>query len=261
LLEPVHVVNPYARDLTFADARTRTRRDHEKYLTLIDAVAFLHQHQRARKTVTREGRTLVYLEVTAADVAVANRLAGAVLARALDDLPPQARKLLTLVTQMVDAIAAREHLDPRSVRFTRRAVRHFTGWTDFQVRAHLGQLQTLEYVIAHRGMQGQRYEYTLLYLDDEAPDRTGSDGAERSDPALHLLRYGADFEGSAADFEGALSPGRAPSEGRVRPPKSRPISPADTDLVTAATATASKNTNGARPPENHTVPADRRGAR
>jgi DNA primase len=35
LLEPLAVVNPFARALTFSDARTRTRRDHIKYLTLI----------------------------------------------------------------------------------------------------------------------------------------------------------------------------------------------------------------------------------
>ena len=35
--------------LTFLDDRTRTRRDHAKYLTLIDAIALLHQHQREIK--------------------------------------------------------------------------------------------------------------------------------------------------------------------------------------------------------------------
>ncbi|MEI8325975.1 MAG: CHC2 zinc finger domain-containing protein, partial [Betaproteobacteria bacterium] len=46
LLRPLAVVNPYADRLTFLDDRTRTRRDHEKYLTLIDVIALLHQHQR-----------------------------------------------------------------------------------------------------------------------------------------------------------------------------------------------------------------------
>ena len=36
LLRPLRVVNPYARQLTFLDDRTRTRRDHMKYLTLIE---------------------------------------------------------------------------------------------------------------------------------------------------------------------------------------------------------------------------------
>ena len=46
LLRPIAVRNPYADALTFPDERTRLRRDHEKYLTLIDTIALLHQHQR-----------------------------------------------------------------------------------------------------------------------------------------------------------------------------------------------------------------------
>jgi DNA primase len=56
LLEPLAVVNPYAHRLTFLDDRTRTRRDHEKYLTLIDVIALVHQHQREVKT-NRSRRT------------------------------------------------------------------------------------------------------------------------------------------------------------------------------------------------------------
>ena len=43
LLQPLAVINPYADQLTFLDDKTRTRRDHEKYLTLIDSIALLHQ--------------------------------------------------------------------------------------------------------------------------------------------------------------------------------------------------------------------------
>ena len=68
LLEPLAVVNPYATRLTFSDARTRTRRDHLKYLTLIRAIALLHQHQRPRRTASVDGRQVAYIEVTAEDV-------------------------------------------------------------------------------------------------------------------------------------------------------------------------------------------------
>jgi hypothetical protein len=46
LLQPLAVVNPYADRLTFLSDKTRTRRHHEKYLTPIDTIALLHQHQR-----------------------------------------------------------------------------------------------------------------------------------------------------------------------------------------------------------------------
>ena len=48
---PLAVVNPYADQLTLpATTRPGRRRDHEKYLTLIDAIALLHQHQRPVQT-------------------------------------------------------------------------------------------------------------------------------------------------------------------------------------------------------------------
>jgi DNA primase len=266
LLEPIHVVNPYAPQLTFIDARTRTRRDHEKYLTLIDTVAFLHQHQRERKTITRDGRTLAYLEVTRDDIAIANRLAATVLGRSLDDLPPQARKLLGLLTQMVHAIAAREHLHVREVRFTRRTVRHFTGWTDFQVRAHLGQLQSLEYVLAHHGTRGQLYVYELVYLDDSATDRTADRERAEAVSALHLREYGGNVEGSGTNVEhrpreneGCVSPDRAHVEPPVRRVEIAPIVRIDRELVGAAAATIANSTNGARHRHRRTVPVDLEG--
>jgi hypothetical protein len=50
LLQPLMVVNPYAKELTFPDHMTRSRRDQIKYLTLIRATALLHQYQRPIRT-------------------------------------------------------------------------------------------------------------------------------------------------------------------------------------------------------------------
>ena len=69
-LKPMLVVNPYARELTFLDSQTRTRRDHMKYLTLIRSIALLHQHQRPHKTTVHRGQTLEYIEVTKDDIAI-----------------------------------------------------------------------------------------------------------------------------------------------------------------------------------------------
>ena len=71
LPRPLVIVNPFALSLTFLDARTRTRRNHVKHLTLIRAVALLHQQQRP----VCEAHGVSSIEVTGADIAVANRLA------------------------------------------------------------------------------------------------------------------------------------------------------------------------------------------
>ncbi|MGH8228505.1 MAG: toprim domain-containing protein [Steroidobacteraceae bacterium] len=163
LLKPYLVANPYAEQLTFLDAKTRTRRDHVKYLTLIRAIALLHQHQRDVKHVEHGGETLAYIEVTPADIALANRLANEVLGRTLDELPAQTRRLLHLIHAYVTERAAKEGTDNEDVRFTRRDIREAIGWSDTQLRVHLGRLVALEYLLVHHGARGQRFVYELAY--------------------------------------------------------------------------------------------------
>jgi hypothetical protein len=162
LLRPLKVVNPFAEQLTFLDDKTRTRRDHRKYLGLIRAIALLHQHQRPIRQLVRPGREVVdYVEATIDDIAAANHLAHAVLGVTLDELPPQTRRLLTLVRQMVEARAQAAGIKPQEVRFTRREVREATGWGDTQARVHLGRLEELEYLLVRR--DGGRMLYELAW--------------------------------------------------------------------------------------------------
>lgn len=128
LLKPVKVVNPYAEYLTFMDDKTRTRRDHRKYLGLIRAIAFLHQYQRPQRQLAGPGGTsIAYIEATPDDIAAANRLAHAVLGTTLDELPPQTRLLLTLIRAFVDERAKTQGITARDVRFTRRELREPSG--------------------------------------------------------------------------------------------------------------------------------------
>jgi hypothetical protein len=171
LLKPLLVVNPYARHLTFLDDRTRTRRDHVKYLTLIRAIALLHQYQRPVRTVAHRGAVVPYVEVTLEDIAVANRLAHQVLGRSLDELAPQTRRLLMILDRMVGEACEKERLGRGEFLFSRRAVREHSGFSATQVYVHLERLVDLEYVLAHRSRRGTGFLYELVY------DGQGKDGA------------------------------------------------------------------------------------
>lgn len=176
LLRPLAVVNPYADSLTFLDDRTRTRRDHEKYLTLIDTIALLHQHQREVKTAHVAGRSVEYIEATLADIEAANAIAHEVLGRSLDELPPQTRRVLGAIAGLVETLT-KEQATPRAeVRFTRAQVRAITGQSDTRCRMHLDRLAAMEYLLVHRGQRGQSYEYELLHdapADADGPHLAG----------------------------------------------------------------------------------------
>ena len=163
LLRPLAVINPYADQLTFLDDKTRTRRDHEKYLTLIDSIALLHQYQREIKTVEHNGAAVEYIEVELSDIEVANRLANEVLGKTLDELPPQTRKVLMLIADLVKQSCEAQKIEQTDYRFSRRMVRQLCGWSETQVRVHMQRLVEMEYLLVHRGGRGQSFDYELLY--------------------------------------------------------------------------------------------------
>jgi DNA primase len=167
LLRPLPVVNPYAHRLTFLDDKTRMRRDHVKYLSLIDSITLLHQYQRPLKSFKNgdngNDNPTLYVTVTLDDIEIANRLASKVLGRSLDDLPPHTRRFLELVQEMVKSECERLNVEKADYRFYRRQICEYTGWGLTQVRMHLDRLVEHEYVLVHRGSRGQSFVYELLY--------------------------------------------------------------------------------------------------
>ena len=172
LLKPLFVVNPFVDELTFPDALTRMRRDHMKYLTLIRAIALLHQHQRPMKTE----HGLSYIEATREDIATADRLMQELMRQSLDELPAQTRRLLGLIEAMVNG---RE-----GFQFSRRDVRAYTGWGATQVRVHLDRLHEMEYLIVHRGGRGQTFLYEYdVNLAGQKEELAGSKRPQNGDMA------------------------------------------------------------------------------
>jgi hypothetical protein len=223
LLRPLLVANPFARELTFLDHQTRSRRDHMKYLTLIRSIALVHQYQREVKTLERGGRTVRYIEVSREDIRLANLLAAEVLGRTLDELPPQTRRLLGLLDQAVTEGAQKLGIDRGDYHFSRRQVREWTSWSDTQLRVHLGRLVELEYLVVHRGGRGQRFVYELCYagggeegapflpglIDPAALGRAAGTTLTSRDP-------GATSRGGRADLAGGSRVDRGPIAGGTR---------------------------------------------
>lgn len=166
LLAPLAVVNPHAPGLSFSDAKTRHRRDNAKYLGLIRAVALAHQHQRERKVLQVGGATVAYIEASAADVALAERLAAAVLGVSTDELAPTTRRILAAITTHLGEHPARS--------FTRRELREASGLSDSQLKVHLARLCDLEHLSCARSGPATTYRLLTAYDADRpgsSPDR------------------------------------------------------------------------------------------
>ena len=219
LLQPLAVRNRFARELTFLDTQTRTRRDHEKYLTLIDSIALLHQHQRTVERFRGVAGDVAFVDVELEDVEVANRLAAVALGRTLDELPPQTRRLLLELDAMVSRVCAEDEIDRASFRFTRRWVREGSGWGDTQLKVHLARLVDYEFLGLHRGMHAQRLVYELLF------DGQGREG-ERFFPGLldvETLRRSAGNGARSTENRSGSDPNRSGQNGNRSAPGRPPV--------------------------------------
>ena len=192
LLQTVDVLNPFAPSLTFATARTRNRRDHEKYLTLIDAIALLHQHQRETRTLPNGQR---FIEVTLDDIALANELAPEILGRSLDELPPQTRRLLGYIRELVK----RKSGDAKAAStFSRRELRELCGWSLTQVRVHLERLVELECLAIRHGRLGSQFVYEVLF-DTDTPEAVAHVGL------IEIAKLRHDYKTNLTGFEAGVA--------------------------------------------------------
>ena len=208
LLQPLAILNPFAPALTFATARTRNRRDHEKYLTLIDAIALLHQHQRESKVLAHGHQSggQNYIEVTLDDIALANQLAPEVLGRSLDELPPQTRRLLAYIREVMKAKRkggrAQAPMAGGAATFSRKELRDACGWSLTQVRVHLERLVDLEYLAIRHGRIGSQFVYETLF-DLDTPEAVAHVGLiEIAQLRRNLTGLGAGVAGQNGHLAG-----------------------------------------------------------
>jgi DNA primase catalytic core len=152
LLEPAPVVIPFADKLTFPTSWMRTRRDHARFLNLIEVSAFLHQYQRER----RRGAICA----AAADYAVAYELSRDVLAETLADVRRPLR----------DAFRRIQELSlERDGTVSRRQIREALNVPDSTVRRWLAELVELEYLTVAESSRGGAGRATRYHVAAQEP--------------------------------------------------------------------------------------------
>lgn len=182
LLRSLVVVNPFIDEIEFADQAVRARRDHRKFLTLIESLTLLHQHQRPVKTVEHEARVIQYIEATKDDIRTATKLLNEIVGRNRDDLPPVTRRLHGLLYEFVTAEAHRLDVDRPDYRFTQRHLREQLAWGTTQLKVHLRRLVEAEYVVVHPARHGRGVVYELVFDPADVDEERSGHGRPSGGP-------------------------------------------------------------------------------
>lgn len=77
---------------------------------------------------------------------------------------------------MVIIHCRKKKIKPEEYHFTRRDIREYSTWSDFQVKTHIRHLEELEYIYAVIGKKGKEYVYELMVadsIDEEKPFLVG----------------------------------------------------------------------------------------
>jgi DNA primase catalytic core len=158
LLRSLKVIIPFVDQIEFPLAWLRGRRDHDRFLSLIEGVAFLHQWQR---TIGDDGGE-PYIEASLDDYAIAYDLAHQVFADSAHDLPKPARDFLAQVEGIVETVAKKAKAGIGETWFTRRMVREATKLPDHIIKRHMREIEDLEYLTVQRAPSGGSFRYRLL---------------------------------------------------------------------------------------------------
>lgn len=168
LLKPIKVVNPYVELLEYPSQKLIARREHNKYLTLIDTIALLHQYQREIKTATQGKTTIEYVEVELEDISLANELASSLLWRSFDELAPPVRGMKQELEMLYHQKAKEKGIKVSDIALSRREIRMFTNWTDWQVRQYCQKLVDMEYLAISSSGNGKSSLYKIVEPIEES---------------------------------------------------------------------------------------------
>ena len=158
LLKPLPVVIPFAKHIQFPHQKLRARRDHQRFLNLIEVLAFLHQYQRTKKTINGKEVIMAGIE----DYTIALSLAKDLLAETFRDCQKPLRDLLTYIQTMLKERSVKEKQPVTLLFFTRKDVREFTGLPHQRIKRLFAELEEYEYIAVDKGPNGSRSTYRLM---------------------------------------------------------------------------------------------------
>lgn len=132
-------------------------RDNDRFLSLIEGIAFLHQQQRS----IGDDHGAEYIEASVADYAMAYDLAHQVFAQAGQDVAQPVADFLQRMEIAMQEAAKRAKQDAAHFFFSRRDVREALRLPDYLVKLYMRQIEELELIEVQRAVRGGSFRYRL----------------------------------------------------------------------------------------------------
>jgi len=161
VLRPLKVIIPFAGKIEFPAHFLRARRDFDRFLSLMEASAFLHQYQR-NIISTQEGEMI---EATLKDYEIAYSLQSEVIGSSLSELNPLCKGVYDTIKENILRISKETRKPLDQVDFTRKDVRVWTMKQDHIIKDTMRELESLEYLGKRISGTGGRFIYRLSSLD------------------------------------------------------------------------------------------------
>lgn len=152
ILQPIKIINPYAKYLGLPTSVFKPRRTNNHYLQFIEAITFYYQYQREQKADEKTGE--MYIETTLDDIENANKLLKEVLLRKSDELTGSCRNYLENLKEYLKTNKKKQYTN----RETRKALRINPS---NQKRYNL-QLITGYYIKKVKGKKATGYHYEVV---------------------------------------------------------------------------------------------------
>jgi hypothetical protein len=164
LLLKRNIVNNFAPLLDFPKTLMRLRRDHDRFLDLIEAVCFLRQYQ--KKNEYEKDFSFISCDIEDYSIAYKIMIDG-VMSSTVRELPKGAISLYEEIRTWVKKEASKQKLAAHEISFTQRQVRELSGCSHTWVKLITRQLVEYEY-LEIKGGGGQRSKtYYRLKGDEE----------------------------------------------------------------------------------------------
>ena len=178
LIQPMRVINPFTSEVI--QQSQQHKYDLDTFLTLVETITLLHQHQREiTHHQTPEGHLLEILTTTQEDISIAQDILKAITPNH-PELSPQSQALLEHIQILIQYKEQKED----KPTFTRKELCVLTGWSYRQIRTYLTHLQEYEYISLNRGKNGVCMQYQLL---EEINTTTIDPELQASFSAFHQL--------------------------------------------------------------------------